>query len=92
MPPPWDAADDFWSGRAMLEELLGPQRATFVSTTIVMRRLATTKPASLKCHTPAEIAGVRGLFSEIGVDHAGVCHGPTDGGQRARKSRGPRVV
>jgi len=44
----------------MLEGLLGSQRATLVSTTIVMRRLAITKPAGLKCHTPAKIAGVRG--------------------------------
>jgi len=60
MPPPGDAADDFWSGRAMLEDLLGSQRATLVSTTIVMSGLAITKPAGLKCRTPAKIAGVRG--------------------------------
>jgi hypothetical protein len=92
MPPPWEAADDCGSGRAMLEDLLGTLRTTLVSTTIVMRRLAITKPDGLKCHTPAEIAGVRGWFSEIGVDHTWECHGPTVGGQRARKSRGPRVV
>jgi len=49
----------------MLEDLLESQRSILVSTTIVMSGLAITKPAGLKCRTPAKIAGVRGWIQRL---------------------------
>jgi hypothetical protein len=71
----------------MLEDLLGSQRATLVSTTIVMSGLAITKPAGLKCRTPAKIAGVWGWIQRSAwVTPEKVTDRPTAGNGRGNRA------